>query len=384
LRGFAAASSAAAGDDALTGERGMSDALGRQLNEGGEILELKRAERDNAPAVCPPNEPNKDKLELQKLAIEVAEAQARQSALPAKAQHERDKEGFELKKLAFEAAEAEARQSTLPEKGAHEKKRQLLELQKLQYDLRHQTRMDRLAERKAILEVREKRIATKFGIPTGTSDILKYAVTLIPVLITVATFYHSYRKDTEAQRHQIELEQKFKIDTQVINLIKNLTQDATDATQAAVLLPTYGRQAVRIIIPHLRITASDHVYKVLVGALVDVIAAEKDESARREGADEVVQRLADQTDLRVKELLPDPLNSAKRAPVTRHLDAFLQLRESCATACEALKIAVAKRAPRIGRTLKVLEDRRRDLEGNDGLLGSVQKLQTALSTGHTS
>jgi hypothetical protein len=367
----------------------MSETPARQLSEGGEVLELKRPERDSAPAVdplAPPpaDEPNKDKLELQKLAIEVAEAQARQKALPAKAQHERDKERFELKKLALEAAEAQARQMALPEKGAYEKNRQELELQKLQHDLAHQTRMDRLAERKAVLEVREKRIATKFGIPTASWDILKYIVMLIPVLITVATFYHSYRKDTEAQRRQIELDQKLKIDTAVIKLINQLTQDATDATQAAVLLPTYGRQAVRIIIPHLRITQSDYTFKVLIGALVDVIATEKDESARRESADEVVQRLADQTDLGVKELLPVPSNSAKRALVTRHLDAFLQLRESCATACDALRIAMVKRASRIGRTLRILEDRRRDLDGSDDLLGSARKLQTVLSTGSTS
>jgi hypothetical protein len=298
---------------------------------------------------------DKDELEREKLELDVAEAKFRQTGLPRKQKHERDKEGLELQKL----------------------KQEILEKRLLN---KHKRMMDRLEARKAELEIEEKRLATKRT--TIFWDIVKYGIAVLPVVATVIGLYLTYQKDTAAFRHQVELAQKFTVDDRVLTLIKNLsnTKSPIEAANAALALPAYGRAAIRIIIRHLKLH-TDWSSPFLVAALTDVLANEADGSKKQEMADEIVQTLADEVDVLVKNLLLVPgelRDEAKKATVKVHLDALTHVHDRCASACAALRMSLRNRADRIEALLANLEARSKDLQSD--LLGSVKQVQAMLTS----
>jgi hypothetical protein len=300
---------------------------------------------------------------------------AHRSGSPRKTKYERKREVLELEKLGLEIDAAQHDQLMRPEKEEVGRKKESLGLRQLEQDIQHKRRMDRLEERKAILEIKEKRLATRFGISTWVWDILKYLVAIIPVLVTAGTFYEQYRKDTFAERRQTELDLKFKLDDKVIKLIGELSKTRAEAVNAALLLPVYGSAVTRIIIPNLK---ADWSSSYLIRALVDVVAGESDEVKRRDAATEVVQRLVDQSSLIIKDFLVVPTDPAQRALVKVQVDALLQLMNECATVCNVLRTTVLGQASRINTLLDSVEARRGDIK-NEDLMTSIKELKDALA-----
>lgn len=272
----------------------------------------------------------KDRLEFRKLELEIADAEFRHSQLREKEKLERDRVTLELRKLDQEVFE---------KKLTNDQKQALLALE----------------EEKAGLEVKEKQLATAHAVPAAVWDFLKYLVAVVPIVATLIGLYLTYDKDTRALRRQAELDHKLHVDSQVVELIKKLSDpNQTDAVNAAVLLAAYGKGSARIIIPHIKLKHAPSVYPYLVQSLVDVVALESGAADRQEAAEEIVQRLTDQTDMIVKEYLAKPADETKREYVLVGLDAFVQLGTRCAPVCKVLLAALKSDEKRINNIASAL------------------------------
>lgn len=175
------------------------------------------------------------------------------------------------------------------------------------------------------------------------------------MLATVIGLYLTHRKDTETQRHQAVMDQKFKVDDQVLKLFKSVadSQNPVEASNAAIALSAYGRAVTRVIVPNLKA----HIGRspTLVSALVDAVTSEPDEARKSDAADEIVQRIVDQADLAIDALLPVPTDDTKRANVGVYLDALVQLHDQCAPACGHSRAALKNQAKRIQALLDKLQ-----------------------------
>src|SRR5262249_21506128 len=231
--------------------------------------------------------------------------------------------------------------------------------------LRHQELMDGLETRKAALEIREKQLAVR--VPTSL-------MTVVPILVTLVGLYLTYRKDTEAFRHQVELEQKFKVDKQVVDLIKEVSgTNPIAANNAAMVLSAYGRPAIRFIVPDLKLhTGAPSSLSGLIGSLRDIVASEPADSEKASAADETVRRIGDEIDLATRNLLLAQTD-ANSASVEAYLNALEQLYEPCATACAALHAALKKQSQRISEQLKKLDGAKRL---DKDFIASVNRVKT--------
>jgi hypothetical protein len=263
-----------------------------------------------------------------------------------KQRQEPGKEELERQKLELEIAEAKSDQASRPEKQRNEQDKERLELRKLEHDLQHRELMDGLEARKSALEIKEKQLTTR--VPTSL-------MTVIPILATLVGLYLTYRKDTEAFRHQVELEQKFKVDKQVGDLIKEVGgTNRIAANDAAMVLSIYGRPAIRFIVPDLKLHTGAPV-SVLIGSLRDIVENEPADSGKESAADETARRIGDEINLAIRYLLLVPTDATRSASVEVYLNALEQLYEPCATACAALHAALKKQSQRISEELKKLD-----------------------------
>ena len=215
---------------------------------------------------------------------------------------------LQLRKLELEIAEAEFRQKLLEHK-------EQLEIDKLQQEILaskiendSKQRMAGFDTEKATLDLQEKKRATRYALPPAVWDILKYAVAVIPIVLTGVGIYIGYQKDTQNFRHQVELEQKFKVDKQVVELLKNLGDDKNplEVMHAALALQSYGRPAIRLLVPHLRVNHPNWLIPFFVELLIDVVANEPDATKQKQAADELVERIVDQAILTITEFTEVP------------------------------------------------------------------------------
>ena len=230
-----------------------------------------------------------------------ASAGSRRVVPDSKEKPEPGKEELERQKLELEIAEAKSHQAARPEKQRNEQEKERLELRKLEQEFQHKKLMDDLEARKATLEIREKQLTIR--VPTSL-------ITILPILATLIGLYLTYRKDTEAFRHQVELEQKFKVDKQVIDLIKEVGgTNQIAANNAAMVLSAYGRGAIRFIVPDLKLhTGKEWSSSGLIGSLRDIVANEQSDSEKVSAADEMVRRILRRDQSRNQE----PASRAKR------------------------------------------------------------------------
>jgi hypothetical protein len=329
-------------------------------------------------------ERNREELELQKLELEVAGEKSRHSALPEKENQERSREKLELEKIELEIADAKSRHSALPEKENQERNREKLELEKLQGEIQHKKRMDRLERHKAILEIEEKRLATRFAVRAAAWDIAKYFVAVLPVLATLIGLYVTYRKDTESLRHQIELEQKFKVDTAAFMLLKTLvdSNNPVEIIQTAVALQAYGRWGIRLLLRHLSIDHDDELYPLFVDSIADILAAESDESKQKDGANEVVRRIIDQADASIDAFFierTDP-DDPRETIVKAHLNALVQLASRCANVCKVLQPTLKAQSTRITQLVGKLEAKPTLLEPHPKLRLSIKAVKEVINS----
>jgi hypothetical protein len=279
---------------------------------------------------------------------------------------EKDSDRLQLRKLELEVAELEAQQKTRHIREEQEAEKERREAEKLTEDItekrllnRSKERFDDIAYQKALLEIDEKKTAAKYAARAGVWDVLKYAVTLGSFLTAVGAGYigyKNYRNDNVKFQHQVELERKFKVDAQVIDLLKNMANNSEPQVimQAALALPAYGRPAIRLLLSNLRLERHKTLYTVFVESLVEIVAQQAEGTKRIEAANEVVQRLADQMKSVVDEFIKD--TTSQSLIVAAHLDAMVQLRNSCSpAACDALKVALKGHAKQIMPLLDKLE-----------------------------
>jgi hypothetical protein len=264
---------------------------------------------------------------------------------------------LQLRKLELEIAEAELRQRLLEhkEKLGIEKLQQEILGSRIQNDTKQ--RMAELEAEKMALELREKKTATKYALPPAVWDLLKYAVAVIPVVVTVVTLYLTHQKDTRSFRHQLELEQRFKVDNQVVDLLKKLGDDKNplEVMHAALALQSYGKAATRLLVPHLRVNHPNWLVPFFVESLIDVVANEPDATKQSQAADELVERIIDQAGLTITEFTQVPTESTRQAFVRAHLEALVQLWNRCKSACEILRAALKKRRADITKLITRLE-----------------------------
>jgi protein tyrosine phosphatase (PTP) superfamily phosphohydrolase (DUF442 family) len=290
-----------------------------------------------------------------------------------------------LRKLELEVAEAESRQATARQKEKFERRKEKLELKRLEQDILekkllndHKQKMGALEAEKAALDNQEKGRAAQHQVPPAVWEATKYVVAALPVLATVIGLYFTHRKDTEALRHQAAMAQKFSIDDQVLKLFKSLTdpKNPVEASNAAIALSAYGRVVTRIIVPSLKM----HIGRSpsLVSALVDVVANEPDKGAKKQAADEIVQRIADQADLAINAMLPVPTDDVKSANVRVYLDALVQLHEQCAPACESSRAALLDQSRRIQALLDKLQPKAGPL--NSQVLAAAERVKAVLAS----
>jgi hypothetical protein len=309
-----------------------------------------------------------DALERRRFDSESPPPDSRRAGPGGKQRQEPGKEELERQKLELEIAEAKSYQASRPEKQRNEQEKEQLELRKLEHELQHQELMDGLEARKAALEIREKQLAVR--VPTSL-------MTVVPILATLVGLYLTYRKDTEAFRHQVELEQKFKVDKQVVDLIKEVGgTNRIAANNAAMVLSAYGRPAIRFIVPDLKLhTGAPWSLSGLIGSLRDVVANEPADSEKESAADETVRRIGDEINLATRNLLLVPTDANRSASVEVYLNALEQLYEPCATACAALHAALKKQSQRISEQLKKL-DGAKDLDKD--FIASVDRVKMVL------
>jgi hypothetical protein len=268
---------------------------------------------------------------------------------------ENERARLELKKLKLELDDARFRASTLADREELDREKARLEVRGLEQDLleksslsQHRAAMNRREIRKADLEISEKEAATKHALPPAVWDVLKYLVAVIPVMVTLVGLYLTYEKDTSAFRHQAEVEQKFRIDKTVLDLLKSLGDtNQTDAVNAALLLPTYGSTAIRIAIPHLRLKHPPWYYSYLIRALIDAISTETDPAKQRELAKEILQRVLDQTDTILREVIDQPSDLTLQSQLMTHLRAITQFHKQCSPVCPVLYAALNSESNRL-------------------------------------
>jgi hypothetical protein len=300
--------------------------------------------------------------------IDALERRSSRRVVPdSKQKPEPGKEELERQKLELEISEAKSHQAARPEKQRNEQEKERLELRKLEQEFQHKKLMDDLEARKATLEIREKQLTIR--VPTSL-------ITILPILATLIGLYLTYRKDTEAFRHQVELEQKFKVDKQVIDLIKEVGgASQIAATNAAMVLSAYGRGAIRFIVPDLKLhTGKEWSSSGLIGSLRDIVANEQSDSEKVSAADEMVRRICDEINLATRNLLLVP-SDANQASVEIYLNALEKLYDPCATGCAALHAALKKQSQRISEQLKKVE--KAQVSDKD-LIASMERLKMVL------
>jgi hypothetical protein len=283
---------------------------------------------------------------------------------------------LELRKLQLEVAEAEFRFNALQKKDILE--RDKLDQEIIEKKLQNETtkRMARIGRRKALLEIKEKQIAISGAWPAATWEILKYAAAVVPIGFTAWGLYWTYHKDTETYRHQLELEQKFKVDEKAISLLNSLAEKNNPAAMAhaAWALESYGRPSIRLFVTHLKMDHISWSYPVLVESLVNVILGESSKSTgthtdQELAANEAVDRIVAQADTVVTEFLSLPTDSPRKIYVKAHLLALKQLQDRCAAVCGPIHAALRNRLPRIQKLIDRLEPNISDLgqEGSNAL-----------------